>query len=326
MPAPSTSLATLRPDLAGSLEEFNLLVDQQGFIASKLFPVLDVTLAADTFGKIPLEQLLIEPEIKRAPKAAYSRSDMTFTTDSYTTQEYGLEGVVDDNQAKKYRHYFDAEMAVRNRTVHTVMKAMEKRVAALTFNTTTYTGASKFLSVSTEWSTASTATPINDVEFGVRKIRANTGLWANALVISKTVYRNLRLCTQIIDRIASAGAGQATKASDITPALLAQVFDLDYVLVGGGTKNTAAEGQTATPGDIWDDEYAFVCRIAESNDIEEPCLGRTFHWTDDGSQVLGTIETYRDESRRGDIVRVRHQTHEKILYTECGFLLGNITA
>lgn len=326
MPAPSTSLATLRPDLAGSLEEFNLLVDQQGFIASKLFPVLDVTLAADTFGKIPLEQLLIEPELKRAPKAAYSRSDMTFTTDSYTTQEYGLEGVVDDNQAKKYRHYFDAEMAVRNRTVHTVMKAMEKRVAALTFNTTTYTGASKFLSVSTEWSTASTATPINDVEFGVRKIRANTGLWANALVISKTVYRNLRLCTQIIDRIASAGAGQATKASDITPALLAQVFDLDYVLVGGGTKNTAAEGQTATPGDIWDDEYAFVCRIAESNDIEEPCLGRTFHWTDDGSQVLGTIETYRDESRRGDIVRVRHQTHEKILYTECGFLLGNITA
>lgn len=184
MPAPSTSLATLRPDLAGSLEEFNLLVDQQGFIASKLFPVLDVSLAADTFGKIPLEQLLIEPEVKRAPKAAYSRSDMTFTTDSYTTQEYGLEGVVDDNQAKKYRHYFDAEMAVRNRTVYTVMKAMEKRVAALTFDPTTYTGSSKFLSVSTEWSTAATATPINDVEFGVRKVRANTGLWANALVVS----------------------------------------------------------------------------------------------------------------------------------------------
>lgn len=326
MPAPSTSLATLRPDLAGSLEEFNLLVDQQGFIASKLFPVMDVTLAADTFGKIPLEQLLIEPEVKRAPKAAYSRSDMTFTTDSYVTQEYGLEGVVDENQAKKYRHYFDAEMAVRNRTVHTVLKAMEKRVASLVYNPTTYTGSSLFLNVSTEWSTAATCTPVNDVEFAVRKVRANTGLWANALVVSKTVFRNLRLCTQIIDRIASAGAGSATKASDITPALLAQVFDLDYVLVAGGTTNTAAEGQAAVPGDIWDDEYAFVCRVANSNDIEEPCIGRTFHWTDDGSQILGTIETYREEKVRGDIIRVRHQTHEKILYTECGFLLGNITA
>jgi hypothetical protein len=326
MPSPSTSLATLRPDLAGSLQEFDFFADQQGFIASKLFPVLDVNLKADTYGVIPLEQLLQEPEVKRAPGAEYAHGNMTFTTDSYTCQEYGWEEVVDDLQAKKYRHYFDAEMVQRNRAVHIIMKAMEKRVASQIFNASTYSGASKFLSVSTEWSTASTCTPVSDVEFAVRKVYSNTGLWPNALVVSKTVFRNLRLCTQIIDRIASAGAGNATKAADITPAMLAQVFDLKYLFVGGGTKNSATEGQAATPGEIWDDEYAMVCRVAESNDIAEPCLGRTFHWTEDGSEVLGTVESYRDDRRRGNVVRVRHDVHEKIVYTECGFLLGNITA
>jgi hypothetical protein len=68
-----------------------------------------------------------------------------------------------------------------------------------------------------------------------------------------------------------------------------------------------------------------VCRIATSNDLQDPCVGRTLHWAADGSTIGGTVESYREESKRGDVIRVRHDVDEVVLYTEMGHLLSNIT-
>jgi hypothetical protein len=152
-----------------------------------------------------------------------------------------------------------------------------------------------------------------------------SGLWPNALVINHKVFRLLRNCSQVIDRIASSGAGSPTKASDITAEMLAQVFDLEYVIVAGASKNSAKEGATAAPAQIWSSLYAMVCRVATSSDFREPCIGRTFHWSEDGSSIGGMVETYRDEAVRGEIVRVRHDVDEVVLYPEAGHLLSNIT-
>ena len=65
--------------------------------------------------------------------------------------------------------------------------------------------------------------------------------------------------------------------------------------------------------------------MTTTNDMSEPCIGRTFHWAEDGSQPAGTVETYRDETKRSDIVRVRHDVDEIVMYTEMGHLLYNIT-
>jgi hypothetical protein len=67
-----------------------------------------------------------------------------------------------------------------------------------------------------------------------------------------------------------------------------------------------------------------ICRVATTADPREPCIARTFHWADDGSQIGGTAETYRDETKRSDIVRVRHDVDEIVMYTEMGHLIGGI--
>ena len=108
--------------------------------------------------------------------------------------------------------------------------------------------------------------------------------------------------------------------------MLAQVFDLDFIIVAGSSKNSAKEGQSATPAQIWSNEYAMLCKIATGGDMREPCIGRTFHWADDGSSIGGTVESYRDEKVRGDVIRVRHDVDEIVLYPEAGHLLSNITA
>jgi hypothetical protein len=287
--------------------------------------VLEVSLQASPFGKIPLEQLLQSPDTTRAPGSGYNRGKFTFTTDSYACVEHGWEEPIDDREAEMYAAYFDAEQVSAMRAMDFVLRAQEIRVAALLHNTTTYTGAALTTAITNEWDDFVNATPIDDVEAAVRKVYTGTGLWPNALQVNKKQFRNLRQCDQIIERIASFGAGAPVKAADITAAQLAAVFDLEDVLIGSGSKNTALEGQTAVPGQIWSDEYAMVMRVCRTNDIREPGLGRTFHWGQDGSQIGGAVETYRNESVRSEMARVRHDTHEKLLYVEAAHLLSNVT-
>lgn len=325
MPSPSASLATLRPDLAESFMEFDLAADQAGYVGTSVFPVVNVDSQAGVFGKIPIEELLQNSDTKRAPGSGYNRGDFNFTTSTYACQEHGHEEVVDDREAKMYAQYFDAEVVSTARAYNAVLRNAEKRIADAVFNTTTWTGASLTTAITHEWDDAANSVPITDVEAAVQKIYDNSGLWANALVINRKVFRNIRNSASVIDRINSAGAGNPSKPSDVTTAMLAQVFDLQHILVAGGTQNTANEGQAASLSPVWSGEYAMVCKIATSGDFKEPCIGRTFHWSEDGSSVGGTVESYRDESVRGEIVRVRHDVDEVVLYAEAGHLLSNVT-
>jgi len=300
-------------------------MDQAGFIADEVFPVIDVASQAGTFGKIPIEQLLQSRDTKRAPGSGYARGNFTFDTATYSCLENGAEEPVDDREAKMYAEYFDAEQIASLRAYSAVLRNAEQRVADAVFNTGTWTGSSLTTAITNEWDDTVNAVPLTDVEAALQKIYDNSGLWANALVINRKVFRNLRNCAQIIDRINSAGAGNASKASDVTVEMLAQAFDLDRIIVAGASKNTATEGQSATPGQIWSGEYAMVCKIATGGDFREPCIGRTFHWSDDGSSIGGTVETYRDENVRSNITRVRHDVDEIVLYPQAGHLLSNIT-
>jgi hypothetical protein len=325
MAQPSASLATQRPDLAASMEEFDLAQDRMGFIAQRVLPVVEVGAQAGTFGKIPVEQLLQTRDTKRAPGSGYARGTFKFEPATYATEEHGAEEPVDDRESKMYANYFDHEIVSTQRAYDAVLRNAELRAAALVFNATTWTGAALTTGITNEWDDIASAVPITDVAAAVVKVWSGSGLWPNALVINRKVFNNLRRCAQIIDAIRSTGAGSPTKQSDITVAQLAAVFDLRHIIVAGGAQNTGKEGAALTVAPTWSDEYAMVCKVAESDDFREPCIGRTFHWGEDGSEIGGLIETYREETVRGSIVRVRHDVDEVVLYAAAGHLLSNVT-
>lgn len=324
MPTPSSSLSTLRPDLAAFFE-FDLEMQKRGYVSTRVLPVVETGLQSDNPGKVPLESLLFQADTKRSSGGNYNRGSYKFETFSYATEENGWEEVVDSRDEKRYRFLIDAEQIASARAMDVVLRNQEQRVAAAVFNTTTWNGASLTTGITHEWDDAINAVPLTDVEAAVRKVYDGSGLWANALVINRKVFRNLRNCDQIVERIQAAGAGDKVKASDITEAMLAAAFDLDYVIVAGSSKNNAVEGATASPTQIWSDEYAMICKVATSNDMREPCIGRTFHWSDDGSSIGGTIEEYYEEQVRGKVIRVRHDTDEVIMYAQAGHLLSNVT-
>lgn len=305
--------------------QLDLEAERAGFIWPLVFPVFEAALAADSFGKITVESLLRDVDTTRAPRSGYPRDDFEWTTDSYSTQEHGFEGLIDENEARRYAHWLNYDLVVARRTLDAVMRHAERRVADKVFNASTWTGESLTTAVTNEWDDLTNATPIADVEAAKQKVWEGTGLDANALIINKYVYNNLKRCEDVKDALASSGAGSSVVAGKITMAMLAEVFDLKKIIVAGGSRNSAKRGQDRSLSRIWSNEYAMVCRVPETDDLDEPGIGRTFHWSGDGSQIDCEFETYYSKENRSDVVRYRNQTDEKLLYTECGHLLSNIT-
>lgn len=323
MPRPSTVIASPRPDLAAAFMEVSLEALQRQFVATEILRPFSAMEQAGTFAKVKLESLLKERKTSRANGANYNRGDWEFTNDSWVTDEHGWEEAVDERSKRIYGRIFDAELISTAKAVHAVLENQERRMADLLTNATTFAG--QITSCQDEWDDYANAEPIDVVETAVRAFWSRTGIWPDTLTVNRTVFRNLRLCSQIQDRIASSGAGSAVKASDITPEMLAQVFDLDRVLVAGGAKDSAREGQARSIANIWSNEYAVLTATAKTDAIDEPCSGRLFHWDEDGGDLFGAIESYEEPQTRSTIIRVRHDVQEKILYREAVQLIDNVT-
>lgn len=326
MPYASRSLATLRPDLAGGFLEFDLAMEREGFIGLDVLPVFETPTANGNFGRIKLEQLLQDRDTTRTATGGYNRATWDFDPDSYVTAEHGAEEPVDDKEEKMYANYFDLEMVSAGRAFDAVLRGQERRTAAKIFDPTVWTGGSLTAAVAAPWTKANvdSATPIDDINNGRTNVWQNCGLWPNALILNRFVFNQLRTMTQVKENIMARGAGFPVRARDITREQLAAVFDVDYVLVAGSARNTANEAKARVLTPIWSSSYVGVARLCTSTDIREPGIGRTFHWGEDGSTIGGTFETYRDEVVRGDVVRVRNQTDEHLLYKECQFLLSGV--
>jgi hypothetical protein len=100
------------------------------------------------------------------------------------------------------------------------------------------------------------------------------------------------------------------------------------VLVGGAVYDSADKGQDASIADLWSNEYAMLTRVSTAPDITDPCIGRTFYWTEENAGEEPIVESYREDGRRGDVVRVRHDSDERLIisYNDAGSALSNISA
>lgn len=318
---PSAALTTLRPDLGASLMELDLAMARLGFIGYRILRRITTAVSSGTFGRIPLEELLRERPLDRAPGSRYNRDEWKFTEDSFATQERGLEGVLDDREVKLYANYFDAETITTERTRDQVLRAAEKRCADLLTNTSTFANGA----AGTAWTTFATADPQGNVDARIQAIRDATGLTPNAIVLPYKAFRALRRTTQFKDAVASSGAGESTLTRRISLQQIADFFEIENVFVGDAQRNSAKQGQAATLAEIWPADKVLVGRIATTDDIKEPCVGRTFDWQADGGELDGTVETYRDETVRGEVTRVRHDVQEKLLLKECWEIITGAT-
>jgi hypothetical protein len=93
------------------------------------------------------------------------------------------------------------------------------------------------------------------------------------MVIGPYVYKALRNHADVLDRI------KYTQGPAIpTPNLLAQLFDVDKVLIAQAVKNTAAKGATESTDFIYG-KHALLAYAAPSPGLKQPTAGYIMAWT-----------------------------------------------
>lgn len=311
--SPSVSQAVGRPDLGATLTEFDVQANQAGFVGLKIFPVIEVAEQSANIGRIPIEQLLQTQDTARASGGGYRRGNFTYDDFSYATKEHGWEEPVDDRNTRIARRYFDAEVFAARRARNFVLQNHEIRSIAAATDTSVFVNAA----ATAAFSVKATATPIANVLTRVKAVRLASGMTPNTVVMDYEAFIDACETAEVMDRLKYAGIDDP---KDIDASALARLFKVKQVLVSGGLKNTAAEGGL-TLNACWPKAIVGVGYIPETDDVAEPGLGRTFHWSADGSNIGAVVETYRDETKRCDVVRARMETDEKRMYPECWQLI-----
>lgn len=339
MPSPNASLATLRPDLM-SMVQLDLEAQAAGFIAREILRPIDVDMQSGNFGIIPIAQLLQTQKTTRAPGASYNSGTFTFFPVKYSCDEHGWEEPVDDRDAKRYANYLVAETIAGQRARHIILQDLEVTVAGLCNSTATFSNAQAGgSSGNVKWSSHATCTPREDVLNAVMAVWLATGLKPNLVQITWQQLVHLVQCQEWIDLVKYVQKGTPEAMASLAmkeQQPLADFFGVPRVVVADAAQNTANEGQAASQttanapagavsiSSIWDSTKVFVGRVAAGQDIRQPCVGRIFHWAADGSTMDVTMESYREEKRRSDIIRARQDVGPSIIYSNLGYLITSV--
>lgn len=304
-----------RLDLGAAVMEF---IDNAGdWIGVKAAPIFKTAVKAGSYSAITRESLTQEADLKRGARGNYNRVNFAGKDKAFACKEYGLEGVLGDDERALYAKDFDAEVVNVKGTTRIVMLGQEKRIAELLLNTSTFTGTPLYTDKSgTPWTTAST-----DVQKQVReiktKVRQNCGMEPNTFIMGAGVKDYLIDNEKVRDAIKYTARLSEAEVMNA----LADYFGVQKLLIGGVVRNSAKEGQAFSGADVWGTQYVMACVTAnDGNDLSQPAVARTFLWAEDSEQNP-VVEQYREEGVRGDVFRVRHSVHEVVVDANFGHLL-----
>ena len=307
---------TPRLDLGAAFMEF---ADQQkNLIGIQALPIFKTKKIEGVFSAITRESLTRDVDTKRAMRGKYNREGIGTEEKSYKCEEHGLEGALDDGERAMYASDFDAELVITNQTGSLVLLAQEKRIANALFDTAVFTGSSLYTDIS---SSAPFATVGSDVIGAIKtareKVRQNCGMEPNALILSQTNINRLLLNTAV--KAAIQYVARLTEAELLNA--LADILGVPKILIGKAIRNTANKGKTFSGSDVWSATYALLAVVAaDGQDLTQPAIGRTFLWTDD-SPENALVESYRDDTIKSDVFRVRQNVDEVVIDANFGHLL-----
>lgn len=326
------TVALPRLDLAGAIKTQDSRGDG---IAHLLLPPFKVKARASNMPSVLATngQVL---DIKHAPGTPYARVRPTLGNKTYSCQEAGIEvpmtAVDYDTLGQDGAEQISTEMGK-----DIVLTGRESAVAAVL---TGATGETTFAGQITEPDSAENwgevgGKPIDDVGKADAALTLRHGVGPRWLVISQYELEDLQKNTQIRDEWRSITGQINPDATNRRLKLdeLAKVLGVDRILVGSRRKDTANEGQADVMAYIWPARYALLVRgVINPDDLKEPALGRTFVWEEanvgaeaevieEDSELAMTVESYRSEEIKSDVIRVTEHTDQKLLNVSAAQLI-----
>lgn len=259
------------------------LQNPMNFVATQVFPSIRVQKQSDVYYTHDRSYFNRNEARVRAELTEAAIAGTGVGTDSYFCNVVALKDRV------SWRTMANADTAVqleRSKTLALTQKMrIQKEVdwATKYFSTgvwgTEYTGAASSPGTGEllQWSDANSQ-PIENIRAAKTDMLEATGEEANVMVVSQRVADALADHPDIVDRIKYSGGVGNQNPARTTVQALAQLFEVDRIVVMRGIQNTAAEGDTEANSFIGG-KHAALFHVAPTPGLMTPSAGYTFTWS-----------------------------------------------
>ena len=279
------------------LTNFSLMTmqDAAGFVADKVFPVMPVDHQASSYFTYPRDSFN-RPQMKqRAPGSTVEMIDYDIKLATYSTTVWAagkqIDAQIQANADSPINLELEATMLLTNQLLLQKEILWSSAYFASSIWTTQYTGVSGTPSGTQfkQWSDPA-STPVDDVRTVKRAIRlasGNVGV-PNKLVLGRQVYDSLLSNPQVVSRIVYAVKSNG-EAALVTKSTLAQLFEVDEVLVMDAIQNTAQAGSTESNAFIGG-KNALLAYVPGTPGLRSPAAGLNFTWSTYGPTRITSYE------------------------------------
>lgn len=276
------------------------MMQNSNFVADKVFPNVEVKHQSNKYFTYPFASWNRTDVQVRAPGTESPGSGWTLSTDTYFCDGFALHKDIDDPVRENQDDPLDIDTeAVEFLVAHMQLKR-EKLWASTYFTTGLWTGSTTGTDItpSIKWN-ASSSVPIKDIRTQIRSMHSKTGQIANTLVLAGDVWDALQDNADFLDRI------KYTQTGIVTTALLAQVLEIDRVIIANALEVTSPEGAaTDTITKLFTDD-ALLLHVAPSAKLRTPSAGYTFSWNGRRGMRNGMrIKKFRMENLDSDRVEI----------------------
>lgn len=290
------------------LTDFSLMMLQSpsGFIADKVFPILPVQHQASTYYTYPRNSFNQPLMQQRSVGSEVKYADYAINTATYQTTVWALGRKIDEQIRANADPAINLELEATQFLTNQLLINKERNWAAAFFTSGVWTTQYTFVSSGPTgnefiyWDNSS-STPITDIRTAARQLRLVTGnvIGDNKnlkLVLGRTVYDALLDNAQVVSRI-QYSVKQQGQAALVTKDVLAQLFEVDEVLVMDATYNSAVEGATENETFIGGDN-ALLAYVPSAPGLRTPAAGLNFTWSNYGPSRMLSYEWLPDRSTR----------------------------
>jgi hypothetical protein len=263
-----------------AMSQISVMHKNQIFIADRVFPSVPVKKQSDYFFKFLKGAWFRNEAGLRGPGGRARRGGYPVTTDSYHCKEYAFAHPIPieliNNADEAIRPWQTGIVFATD----LVMLAKEKIVSDLVVTAGNWTSSED---VEAGWVAGSGNTFIADVLGAKETVRKLIGRYPNAMIIEAKTFKQIKLEDTVLDRIKYSGT--QGRPADVTTQTLAQLFELDEVMIGGSIYSSAEEivgGADWTAVDLWETTAtkggAFLYYRPPSPGLEVPAAGYCFNW------------------------------------------------
>jgi len=293
----------------------------KNYIAGQVFPTIPVSKQTDKYFTYAKGDWFKDEAQRRADATESEGSGYGLSTSSYSCDVYAFHKDIGDQTRKNADSPLNLDQDATKFVTQRLLMRRELQFVTEYFTTSVWgtdkTGGSDF----TVWSDSAGSDPIEDIENGKEAILSVTGLMPNTLVIGYQVFRKLRNHPDIVDRI------KYTSSQTVTVEMLAQMFEVDRILVARAIKNTANEGATDAFSFAYG-KHALLCYSNPSPGLLAPSAGYIFQWTG-VNEVMGEqvgLSRFRMDLKRADRIEGQMAWDNKVIGTDLGYFFSGAVA